>query len=69
MDDDLFEEDNTIFGEDDVFDCMMLDELEKKQGPNKNSNQGGGCFGTLIIFCGIFSAITFGITKLLIYKC
>jgi hypothetical protein len=38
---------------------MVLDELEKKQGPNKNSNQGGGCFGTLIIFCGIFSAITF----------
>ena len=41
MDDDF---DDTIFGEDDIFDCMMLDELKKEQGSKKNSNQGGGCF-------------------------
>ena len=45
--------------------CMVLDELEKEQGPEKNSNQGGGCLGTLIIFVGVLSAITFGVTKIL----
>jgi len=64
--DEIFEEDDTIFGEDEVFDCMALDELEKEQGPKKNSNQGGGCIGTLILFCGILSVITFGITKFII---
>jgi hypothetical protein len=63
MEDDFVEEDDTIFGDDEVFDCMVLDELEKEQGPKKNSNQ--GCFGTLIIFVGIISVMTFGITKLL----
>jgi hypothetical protein len=29
--DDFDEEDDTIFGEDDVFDCMVLDELEKNK--------------------------------------
>jgi len=55
-----------IFDEDEVFDCMVLDELEKEQGQKKNSNQGGGCLGTLIIFVGIISAMTFSITKLII---
>ena len=64
--DDFFEEDDTIFGEDEVFDCMVLDELEKEQGPKKNSNQGGGCLGTLIIFITVISAMTFSISKLII---
>ncbi len=31
MDDDFFEEEESIFGEDEVFDYMMLDEMEKKR--------------------------------------
>ena len=56
--------DDNIFGDDDVFDCMVLDELEKEQGPKKNSNQGGGCLGTIILFIIVISTMTFGITKL-----
>jgi hypothetical protein len=63
FDEEIFDDDDTIFGDDEVFDCMVLDELEKEQGHKKNSNQ--GCFGTLIIFVGIISVMTFGITKLL----
>ena len=58
--------DDNIFGEDEVFDCMVLDELGKEEGNKNNSNQGGGCLGTLIVFVGIISAMTFGVTKLII---
>lgn len=62
--DDFSEEDDTIFGEDEVFDCILLEKMEKKQGYKKNSNQ--GCLGTVIILVGVLSAMTFGLTKFII---
>ena len=38
MDDDFFEEEENIFGENEVFDYMMLDEMEKETGKNKTNN-------------------------------
>ena len=46
MDDDFFEEEESIFGEDEVFDYMMLDEMEKETGKNKTNN---GCLSTIIV--------------------
>ena len=46
MDDDFFEEEESIFGEDEVFDYMMLDEMEKETGKNKTNN---GCLSTIVV--------------------
>ncbi len=46
MDDDFFEEEESIFGVDEVFDYMMLDEMEKETGKNKTNN---GCLTSVII--------------------
>lgn len=46
MDDDFFEEDDEgIFGEDETFDYMVLDELEKKDSSIKNS----GCLSSVLL--------------------
>ena len=59
MDDDFFEEEESIFGEDEVFDYMMLDEMEKKSGKQK----GSGCLTSILL---IISAIgTLGIIVVL----
>ena len=55
-----------IFDKDEALDCALLEEIENEQGPKKNSNQGGGCLGTLIIFCGVLSTMFFGVTKFII---
>ena len=49
-----------IFDEDEALDCSLLEEIEREEG--KPLNQ--GCLGTLIIFVGVLSAMTFGIIKL-----
>jgi len=46
MDDDFFEEEESIFGEDEVFDYMMLDEMEKETGKNKTNI---GCLTSVIM--------------------
>ena len=50
-----------IFDEDEALDCSVLEEIGKEDGKVTNS----GCLGTLIIFIGVLSAMTFGITKIL----
>ena len=49
-----------IFDEDEALDCSVLEEIGREDGKVTNS----GCLGTLIIFVGVLSAMTFGITKL-----
>ena len=56
MDDDFDE----IFDEIEALDCSVLEEIGKEDGKITNS----GCLGTLIIFVGIISAMTFAIQNL-----
>lgn len=60
MNDDFFEEEEDgIFGEDEVFDYIMLDEMEKKSG----EQNGSGCLTSILL---IISAIgTLGIIVVL----
>jgi len=60
MDDDFFEEEEDgIFGEDEVFDYIMLDEMEKEGGKQKVS----GCLTSILL---IISTIgTLGIIVIL----
>ena len=58
MDDDFDE----ILDELEEIDCSVLEEIGREDGKITNS----GCLGTLIIFVGIISAMTFGITKFII---
>ena len=58
MDDDFDE----ILDELEEIDCSVLEEIGREDGKVTNS----GRLGTLIIFVGIISAMTFGITKLII---
>jgi hypothetical protein len=48
MEDKFFEEDESIFGVDEVFDCIILDDIEKGRKPRKEP----GCL-TSIIFIPI----------------
>lgn len=41
MEDDFFEEDDNIFGDDEVFDYIIYDEITKDGGPQKGSNNAG----------------------------
>jgi hypothetical protein len=45
MDDDFVEEEESIFGVDEVFDYMMLDEMEKKSG----KQNGSGCLTSILL--------------------
>ncbi len=46
MDDDFFEEDNdSIFGEDETFDYIVLDEMGKKESSVKNT----GCLSSVLV--------------------
>jgi len=46
LDDDFFEEEESIFGEDEVFDYMMLDEMEKETG---KTTKNAGCLTSLVV--------------------
>jgi len=54
MDDDFIEEDDNVFGEDDVFDCMMLDEMENESGKQK----GSGCLTSIFITISTIGALS-----------
>ena len=56
MDDDFDE----ILVELEEIDCSVLEEIGREDGKVTNS----GCLGTLIIFVGIISAMTFAIQNL-----
>ena len=56
MDDDFDE----IFDELEEIDCSVLEEIGREDGKVTNS----GCLGTLIIFVGIISAMTFALQNL-----
>ncbi len=55
MDDDFFEEEESIFGEDEVFDYIMLDEMEKETGKNKKN---AGCLTSVIIAVSAIGCFT-----------
>lgn len=55
MDDDFYEEDETIFGVDEVFDSMMLDEMEKETGKKKTNN---GCLSTILLAVSAIGCLT-----------
>lgn len=44
MNDDYFEEDESIFGEDEILDCIILDEVENKTSRQKES----GCLTSIL---------------------
>lgn len=45
MEDDFFEEEDGVFGGDEVFDYIMFDELEKKDSSGKNA----GCLSSVLL--------------------
>jgi hypothetical protein len=51
MDDDFLEEDDTIFGDDEVLDYIIYEEAEKELGKKKNN---AGCFSTIILTISTF---------------
>jgi len=53
MEDDFFEEEDTIFGDDEVFDCIMLEEMEKETGKKKNN---AGCLSTILMMFSTFGS-------------
>lgn len=52
MEDKFFEEDKSIFGDDDVFDCIILEEI----GKNSKHRKGSGCL-TSIVFIPILLVV------------
>jgi hypothetical protein len=55
MEDDFFEEDETIFGADEVFDCIVLEEMEKENSKKKNN---AGCLSTVFMMISTFGFAT-----------
>ena len=51
MEDEFFEEDETIFGVDEVFDCIVLEEMEKTSKKKHNA----GCLSTIFMMIQTFS--------------
>ena len=51
-----------IIDEIDALDCSVLEEIGREDGHINNK----GCFGSLIIFVGVISVMTFGITQYII---
>ena len=65
MEDDFLEEDDTIFGDDEVLDYIIYEEIEKETG-KKNNN--GGCLSTILIMFstfGGFAILIFGIRDII----
>jgi hypothetical protein len=51
MGDDFFEDDDNIFGGDEVLDYIIYEEVEKELGNKKNS---AGCLSTIILTISTF---------------
>jgi hypothetical protein len=54
MEDDFIEEDDNIFGEDEVFDYMMLDEMEKESEKKSESQKATGCLSSIFFIISTF---------------
>ena len=50
MENDFFEEDDNIFGEDEVLDYIIYEEIEKETGQKSST----GCFGTILVMISTF---------------
>ena len=51
-DNDFFEEDDNIFGEDEVLDYIIYEEIEKETGQKSSA----GCFSTILLTISTFAA-------------
>jgi hypothetical protein len=51
MEDDFFEEDDNIFGDDEVLDYIIYEEVEKELGKKKSN---AGCLSTIILAISTF---------------
>jgi hypothetical protein len=61
FDEEIFDDDDTILGDDEVFDCMLLDELEKESEKKK----GPGCL--TFIFLAFSTISSLGAIMVLIF--
>jgi len=57
MEDDFLEEDDNIFGDDEVLDYIIYEKIEKEAGKKKNN---AGCLSTIFMMistCGSFAML------------